>query len=73
MLISKSITFTYDGVVKFNFPDIQLQKGENLLVLGESGVGKTTFLQILAGLLQPKSGTIKFNKLHYENLHSENK
>ena len=52
MLKTESINFTYDGVIKFNFPDIQLQKGESLLVLGESGVGKTTFIQILAGLLK---------------------
>ena len=47
MLKSESITFTYDGVHKFHFPDIQLEKGESLLVLGDSGVGKTTFIQIL--------------------------
>ena len=68
MLISESITFTYDGSKEFYFPDIQLKKGESLLVLGDSGVGKTTFIHLLAGLLQPKLGHIKLNGTNYDNL-----
>lgn len=70
MLKSESITFSYDELNKFSFPDIQLQKGEDLLVLGRSGIGKTTFIQILAGLLQPSSGNIELNGTNYESLSS---
>lgn len=72
MLKSKSIVFNYDGANKFRFPDIQLQKGENLLVLGESGIGKTTLLQILAGLLHPKEGSVELNGTNFQNLSSKN-
>tara|TARA_B100001778_G_C18571151_1_gene622657 strand:+ start:702 stop:1328 length:627 start_codon:yes stop_codon:yes gene_type:complete len=68
MLKSKSITFTYDGKNELVFPDINLKKAESLLVLGNSGVGKTTFIQILAGLLIPKSGEIELNGNRYKNL-----
>lgn len=68
MLKSESITFSYDEANAFHFPDIQLKKGENLLVLGDSGIGKTTFLQILAGLLLPKSGNVELNGTHYKKL-----
>ena len=71
MLTTSSITFTYDGINKFNFPDIQLQKGENLLVLGESGVGKTTLIQILAGLLKSESGKVEFCNTDYNKLSSK--
>jgi len=71
MLKSESIIFTYDGVTKFSFPDIQLDKGESLLVLGDSGVGKTTFIQILAGLLKSKSGKIKLENTNYNELSSK--
>lgn len=68
MLRSDSITFTYDGVTEFNFPNIQLEEGESLLVLGESGVGKTTFIQLLAGLLSSKSGTVELRNTNYNQL-----
>ena len=71
MLKSKCINYSYDGVHQFSFPDIQLQKEEDLLILGDSGVGKTTLIQILAGLLKPTSGTLEFNGISYHNLSSK--
>ena len=68
MLKSQSINFSYDGTHQFSFPDIQLSKREDLLVLGQSGVGKTTLLQILAGLLKPSSGLLEFNGVQFHNL-----
>ena len=71
MLKSNSIQFTYDGEKKFKFPDLNINSGESLLVLGESGVGKTTFIQILAGLLKPSSGSLELNSINYSNLSSK--
>ena len=68
MLKSQSINFSYDGTHQFSFPDIQLSKGDDLLVLGQSGVGKTTLLQILAGLLKASSGLLEFNGVQFHNL-----
>jgi putative ABC transport system ATP-binding protein len=55
---AKNISFYYDINLPFQIPDISLDKGEQLLILGRSGSGKTTILHILAGLLQPKSGEV---------------
>ena len=71
MLKSNSIQFTYNGEKKFNFPDLNINSGESLLVLGESGVGKTTFIQILAGLLKPSSGSLELNSINYSSLSSK--
>ena len=71
MLQSQSINFSYDGTHQFYFPDIQLSKGEKLLILGDSGVGKTTLIQILAGLLRPSSGLLELNGVQFHNLPSK--
>ena len=58
MIKTESLKFSYDGKKYFNFPDINLDSGENLLIIGNSGIGKTTFLHLLAGILKPESGLI---------------
>lgn len=63
MIETKSLEFSYDNSFVFKFPDIKLKSNENLLVLGNSGIGKSTLLHNLAGILRPKSGSIKiFNQ-----------
>ncbi|MEM6525247.1 MAG: ATP-binding cassette domain-containing protein [Bacteroidota bacterium] len=59
MLNTRSLTFAYDHENTFSFPDISLEQGEDLLILGPSGIGKTTLLHLLAGLLFPKSGHVE--------------
>ena len=59
MIETKSLEFSYDNSFVFKFPDIKLKSNENLLVLGNSGIGKSTLLHNLAGILRPKSGSIK--------------
>ena len=68
MIKTESISYTYDGNLNFNFPDIHLSDGGSLLVLGNSGVGKTTFLQILAGLLKSESGKVQLGNTNYNDL-----
>ena len=41
--------------------DLQIPKGEMVCLIGRNGVGKTTFLKTLIGLLQQRSGTISYN------------
>ena len=57
MLETKNLRFKYDDDSVLSFPDIKTSK-ENLLILGASGVGKTTFLHLLSGLLKPLEGEI---------------
>ena len=57
MLETKNLRFKYDDDSELSFPDIKTSK-ENLLILGASGVGKTTFLHLLSGLLKPSEGEI---------------
>ena len=38
--------------------DLQIEQGELLTILGANGRGKSTLLNCIAGLLNPKSGQI---------------
>ena len=58
MLQTQALAFSYTAEQAFLFPDLEVEKGESLLILGESGKGKTTFLNLLAGFIRPSSGKI---------------
>ena len=58
MIRTKGLNFNYNDQASFSFPDINLGKDENLLIIGSSGIGKTTLLHLLAGLLGSDSGSI---------------
>uniref|UniRef100_UPI004047ABDF ABC transporter ATP-binding protein n=1 Tax=Polaribacter sp. TaxID=1920175 RepID=UPI004047ABDF len=61
MISTSNLTFSYDKGNSFEFPNFQLKNEEHLLILGASGIGKTTFLHLLAGVLSPKNGEISIN------------
>lgn len=58
MIQTKDIKYKYSDEVILSFPDISCESGEALLVLGQSGVGKTTLLHLMAGLLSIQEGSI---------------
>lgn len=39
--------------------DLEVRKGENVVVLGRSGSGKSVLIKIIAGLLRPDEGMVK--------------
>lgn len=62
MLVTNQLTFEYGPAKQFAFPDVRCADREALLILGQSGTGKTTLLHLLAFLLRPKSGTVMINE-----------
>lgn len=58
MVTTSQLSFAYPGRTKISFPDISCSEKELLLVLGTSGVGKTTLLHLMGGLLSIQEGDI---------------
>ncbi|MBD5132686.1 MAG: ABC-F family ATP-binding cassette domain-containing protein [Clostridiales bacterium] len=59
----RNLTFGYDG--KQNLYDglsFILNPDERFLIVGENGVGKSTLLKLIMGILHPKNGEIVFSK-----------
>ena len=48
--------------------NLSIPSGELVLLLGPSGGGKTTLLSVLAGILRPASGTVRFAGIRVEEL-----
>lgn len=58
MLEAKSVTKTYGSTIANDDLSVLIRPGEILGVLGENGAGKSTFLSILAGKIQPDNGEL---------------
>ncbi len=61
MIQTDKLHFSYPQGPQFDFPEIGLQKGDALLLLGASGSGKSTWLQLLSGLRMPESGQVQID------------
>lgn len=68
MLRTRSLEFSYSKQQSFLFPDVSCNRGEELLICGASGRGKTTFLHLLAGILRPAAGDIYLNNTNLSAL-----
>lgn len=62
MISTKNIIFSYNKDQSFILPDLYCEAGNTILITGDSGKGKTTYLHILAGLLSPSTGNIEIDK-----------
>ena len=57
-VLLSEVTKNYGDVAALHALDLEIQEGEFLTLLGPSGCGKTTTLRLIAGFIQPTTGTI---------------
>ncbi|MBE9125343.1 MULTISPECIES: ABC transporter ATP-binding protein [unclassified Coleofasciculus] len=65
------LTYRYPGTSDLALEDISLtiKKGESIALIGKSGAGKTTLVDVILGLLEPESGDIRVDEVSvYKNL-----
>ncbi len=55
----RDVFFSYGSNKILNGASLEIGYGEAIAIMGRSGVGKTTLLKIIAGLLRPEKGYVK--------------
>ena len=58
MIAEQGVSLQYGGRVLFNDVNINFTKGNCYGLIGANGAGKSTFLKILAGELEPNKGSV---------------
>ena len=68
-IVFKNVSFKYQGASKYVFKkfNLKIKKNDFICISGESGKGKTTFLNLISGLIKPTSGKILVDKVDIEN------
>ncbi len=62
MISARNITLAYGKRVLFDEVNINFIKGNCYGVIGANGAGKSTFLKILSGEIEPNKGTVEITK-----------
>src|SRR4029453_730907 len=64
----RNVSFSFDTVPALRDVSFQLRRGEMIVLLGESGSGKSVLLRLAMGLLRPDSGQIFIGDREIERL-----
>ncbi len=59
-IVVKEIGFTYKNKRIFKTANLRIEKGEIVAIYGESGIGKSTLLKLILGMIQKDTGEIYF-------------
>ncbi len=61
ILTLEKVSMQFGGQAVLRNVNLSIAKGETLVVIGESGCGKTVLLKLIIGLLRPTSGRVTFD------------
>ena len=65
-----NIYSSYSNVQVLNGVNLLIRKGEIISLLGRNGMGKTTTIKSICGILKPHSGKIEFNSVKINGMES---
>lgn len=59
-IVLENVDFSYKNKQIFKQLNLEVTKGENIVIYGESGIGKSTLLKLILGIIKKDSGSIYF-------------
>ncbi|MFI8416584.1 peptidase domain-containing ABC transporter [Serratia sp. NPDC078593] len=70
----KELSYQYDGAPKpvFDKLSFRVEAGSSVAIVGPSGIGKTTLLKVMAGLLSPTQGTVQIEGMDIHKIGLDN-
>jgi ABC-type lipoprotein export system ATPase subunit len=68
VLHANQLAFRFPSGPVMTFPDVAVEEGRNLLIIGKSGSGKTTLLHLLAWLRKPMTGHVEIAGLRSDKV-----
>jgi ATP-binding cassette, subfamily B, bacterial MsbA len=70
-IVFENVDFGYGDKQVLNNVSLQFKKGNTIALVGPSGGGKSTLMDLIPRFHDPKNGTIKFDGIPYEELNIE--
>ena len=71
-IVFDNVSYKYPGSIKHSIKNLsfKIKRGKSIALIGESGSGKTTIVDLICGLLEPNNGLIMVDgKNIFTNLH----
>ena len=64
-----NVSYKYPNKEKFAIKNLNftLKKKDFICIIGETGIGKSTFVDLITGLIRPQEGTIKFDNKNIQD------
>ncbi|HEY9189083.1 MAG TPA: ATP-binding cassette domain-containing protein [Ignavibacteria bacterium] len=71
MIKIENISKSFGDFVVLKNVNLEISKGETLVILGKSGTGKSVLLRIIIGLLEPDEGSIFINNYNITKINTK--
>lgn len=73
MITLKNVSKSFEAQNVLNNVNLEISKGQRVCIMGRSGCGKTTLLNIIMGLQQPDEGTAQIKNVRFSCVFQEDR